>query len=200
MSNRRHAVGRALFPLIIWLAITGCAVLAPKKEIILLPDDFPKELARLETAATDHGSPGAVRADAHLGLARLYADHRNPNINYAKALTELDTYISLVPDKPKNDEVLSWIAVLKKLRETDMEKERITQAMAVLKTELEETKKAAEQLDQANQETKRQLDQVTQDTKKMMEQMEKKNQEMRDVIKQLESLDLQLEQRRRRIR
>jgi hypothetical protein len=70
--------------------------------------------------------PGKLlKASLHLKLAAVYMDHRNPKLNYPRALKEIDTYISM---GSKNDicmyeaknirRVLNWMAESEKtLRE-----------------------------------------------------------------------------------
>src|SRR4030067_3094634 len=79
------------------LAVAGCAqqqlqMHTTLNDIILKPEDFSKEIARLGAIVKRGEQPHHVKA--HLQLAKLYFHHKNPNPDYLLALKEPESYIS----------------------------------------------------------------------------------------------------------
>lgn len=153
--------------LFIWLLITNCAPkhtsLIEKESVfypVLYPQDFPKEIARLEKLVKYHPEP-SIRTMAHLQLVLLYSHYKNPNPDYLRALEELETYMALDPDGGKTEEVQNLLALLREL-------ERVVK-------ENEEMKMSIELLIEQNQRVKK-------------------------TIQELEDLDLQIEEKRRKIK
>jgi hypothetical protein len=106
----------------------GCALTPQPKEV----GDYPGEITDWERVARE--SPELKeRAQANLELARLYRNHRNPHINYAKSRRALETYLLLEPVEGKTDEVLDWLTVFQALDGLQNEKENNLKNVETLK-------------------------------------------------------------------
>jgi outer membrane protein assembly factor BamD (BamD/ComL family) len=107
--------------------------------------EFLQETSRLEKLAREH-SETSVRAQSHLQLAFLYVNHRNPQLNYARALQEMENYFSLTPAKEKGDEAQDWLAVLKEVGKLQSGLERMQKANKSLRDEVAGLKETIEKL------------------------------------------------------
>lgn len=113
----------------------------------LKPRDFPKEIARLEKIAKTH-SDTSVQARAHLQLAMLFLDYKNPAVNYIRALRELEAYISLYPEGGQADEIQTWRALLDKIELLTKENNRIKEENQKMNNIIENMKSLDIQLEQ----------------------------------------------------
>ena len=109
-------------------AAAGCALTPQPKAV----QDLPGEIARLEKVAQESPEP-KERAEANLELARLYRNHRNPQINYEKSRKALEAYLLLEPVEGKTDEVLDWLTVFQALDGLQNEKESNLRNVETLK-------------------------------------------------------------------
>jgi tetratricopeptide (TPR) repeat protein len=172
-------------------------------------EEFSREIVRLEKVAREN-QDRAVRAEAHLQLARLYIDYQNPHRDYRKAGEEFETYLSLAPEEEKEDEIQNWVLVLRKLEKSDKEvaalrakvltltqeksgKEKILgleeRKYQELQGRLEKLQGRIESLERAN----RSLNEANQSLKET-------NEKMKEMIEKLKKLDLQMEEKRKTIR
>jgi len=76
--------------------------------------EFFQETSRLEKLARED-SATSVRAKSHLKLAFLYVNSRNPQLNYSRALQEMESYLSMSPAKAQKDDFQNWFAVLREM-------------------------------------------------------------------------------------
>ncbi len=76
--------------------------------------EFSQETKRLKKLAREDPEV-AVRAESHLLLAFLYLNYRNPQLNYSRALQEMESYLSLVPAEAQTENFQNWLAVLKEV-------------------------------------------------------------------------------------
>ena len=76
--------------------------------------EFSQESTRLGKLAREDPNP-SVRARSHLRLAFLYVNHKNSQLNYNRALQEMESYASLAPAEAKIDEIQNWLAVLREV-------------------------------------------------------------------------------------
>ncbi len=123
MGSIKHQWG-CLFLMLFFIA--GCSLtLADKK--LEGDQEFWEETCRLEKVARDHPD-ASVRARSHLKLAYLYVNYRNPQLNYTRALQEMESYLSLAPEKKQIDEFSNWLAALKEIEklQTGLEKAQKT--------------------------------------------------------------------------
>jgi ribosomal protein S17E len=97
--------------------------------------DFLKETAQLERTARED-SKTSVRAQSHLQLAFLYLDHRNPQLNYPRALQEMESYLSLAPAKTQTDDFQNWLTVLQEIKTLHANLEKVNEANKSLRNEV----------------------------------------------------------------
>ena len=107
--------------------------------------EFFQETSRLEKRAREHPET-SVRAQSHLALAFLYVNYRNPQINYTRALQEMESYFSLTPAKEKTDDVQNWLVVLKEVGKLQTGMERMQKTNKSLRDEVAGLKETIERL------------------------------------------------------
>lgn len=124
--------------------MVGCSLnLAQKK-----PEgerEFLEETCRLEKLARDHPET-SVRAQSHLKLAFLFVNYRNPQLNYTRALQEMESYLSLAPTKGQTDDFKNWLSVLKETEKLQAGLEKAQKANKSLREEVAGLKEAIERL------------------------------------------------------
>ena len=81
-------------------------------------------------------SKASVRAQSHLLLAFLYVNHRNPQLNYNRALQEMESYLSLAPGEAQTDDIQNWLAVLKEVGKLQTTLEKVQKANKSLHDEV----------------------------------------------------------------
>jgi hypothetical protein len=97
--------------------------------------EFSRETFRLEKLAREDPK-ASVRAQSHLLLAFLYVNHRNPQLNYNRALQEMESYLSLPPAEAQTDEFQNWFAVLKEIGKLQTGLEKVQKANKSLRDEV----------------------------------------------------------------
>ena len=107
--------------------------------------EFFQETSRLEKRAREHPET-SVRAQSHLQLAFLYVNYRNPQINYTRALHEMESYFSLAPGKAQTDDVQNWFAVLREVGKLQTSMERMQKVNKSLRDEVAGLKETIEKL------------------------------------------------------
>jgi hypothetical protein len=107
--------------------------------------EFFEETSRLEKRAGEHPKT-SVRAQSHLQLAFLYVNYRNPQINYTRALHEMESYFSVAPGKAQTDDVQNWLAVLKEVGKLQTGMERMQKVNKSLRDEVAGLKETIEKL------------------------------------------------------
>ncbi len=132
MGSRFYPLQSAYIFLLLFF-IVSCSLQELKK-----PEgeqEFSQETNRLERLVREDPK-ASVRTQSHLLLAFLYVNHRNPQLNYSRALQEMESYISLTPGKPKADDVQNWLAVLKEVGKLQTGLERAQKANKSLRDEV----------------------------------------------------------------
>ncbi len=76
--------------------------------------EFLQEISRLKKLAREDPET-SVRAKSHLKLAFLYVNSRNPQLNYSRALQEMESYLSMAPNKVQKDDFQNWLTVLREM-------------------------------------------------------------------------------------
>jgi hypothetical protein len=109
MDSKFHGLQWFCFLLLFFTASCGLVQIVKKPEG---ERTFPQETSRLEKLAQENPE-SSVRAQSHLELASLCVDHRNPQLNYSRKLQEMQSYLSLFPNKPQTVDFLNWLGVLK---------------------------------------------------------------------------------------
>jgi hypothetical protein len=123
--------------------IASCSLQAVKR-----PEggkEFFEETSRLEKRAREHPE-ASVRAQSHLQLAFLYVNHRNPNLNYTRALQEMESYFSLTSGKTQTDDVQDWLAMLREVGKLQTSMERMQKVNKSLRDEVAGLKQTIERL------------------------------------------------------
>jgi peptidoglycan hydrolase CwlO-like protein len=149
-------------------SIFGCSLQAVKKPVE--EKGFSQETSRLEWLAREDPKK-SVRAQSHLQLAYLYVNYRNPQLNYTRALREMENYLSLTSDEAQTDEFQNWFAVLKEVDK--------------LQTNLEKTQKVNKSL----------RDEAT-DLQKVNKSLRDEVTDLKETIEKLKALDRLMEERR----
>jgi hypothetical protein len=142
MDSRFHRLQWGCIFLLLFF-VASCSLQTVKK-----PEgekEFFQETSRLEKRASEHPETSA-RAQSHLQLAFLYVNYRNPNLNYTRALHEMESYFSLVPGKAQTDDVQNWLAVLKEVGKLQTSMERMQKQNKSLRDEVAGLKETIEKL------------------------------------------------------
>jgi len=97
--------------------------------------EFSQEANRLEKLAREDPKASA-RAQSHHLLAFLYVNHRNPQLNYSRALQEMESYLSLAPAEAQTNDFQNWLAVLKEVGKLQTSLEKVQKANKSLRDEV----------------------------------------------------------------
>ena len=98
---------------LLFLFVVGCGLSLELKK----PEgekEFLQEISRLKKLAREDPE-ASVRAKSHLKLGFLYVNSRNPQLDYSRALQEMESYLSMAPDKVQKDDFQNWLAVLREM-------------------------------------------------------------------------------------
>ncbi|MGQ9645158.1 MAG: hypothetical protein ACUVWO_01295 [Thermodesulfobacteriota bacterium] len=131
-----------------WIFLLFFFVVSCSLQTVRKPEgekEFFQETSRLEKRAREHPEV-SVRAQSHLQLAFLFVNHRNPQLNYTRALQEMESYFSLTPAKEKSDDVRNWLAVLREVGRLQASMERMQKANKSLRDEVAGLKETIERL------------------------------------------------------
>jgi outer membrane protein assembly factor BamD (BamD/ComL family) len=139
--------------------------------------EFLQETSRLEKLSREHPET-SVRAQSHLQLAFLYLNSRNPQLDYARALQEMEIYLSLYPDKAQTVDFQNWLAVLRKIDYLHRDRVQIGRESQALQVRIEKLQRNLEKVQEAN--------------KGLRDQVAK----LRETFERLKSLDRQMEEKR----
>jgi hypothetical protein len=139
--------------------------------------EFSQETSRLEKLARDDPAT-SVRAKSHLQLAFLYVNSRNPQLNYSRALQEMECYLSMSPAKAQEDDFQNWLAVLKELDRVRKDNKGIEKKKQELHIQIEKLRISLERVREAN---KNLGDEVT---------------NLQETIEKLKDVDIQMEKKR----
>jgi chromosome segregation ATPase len=150
--------------------------------------EFSQETSRLEKLA--RGDPEtSVRAQSHLQLAFLYVNYRNPQLDYTRALQEMESYLFLVPNQTHRDDVQNWLAVLREMDRVRKDQLNLREKNRDLQTQID---KLLTGLGKAQEANKSLRDEVA--------SLKETNNKMKEAIERLKSLDRQMEEKRRKIK
>jgi len=97
--------------------------------------DFFQETSRLEKLVREHPET-SVRAQSHLRLAFLYVNHRNPQLNYTRALEEMETYLSLASANEQTVDFQNWLTALREIEKLKTNVEKVQKANKNLRDEV----------------------------------------------------------------
>jgi len=136
--------------LLLFFAV-GCSLQGLKK-----PDEekeFLQETCRLERLAHNHPDV-SVRARSHLKLGFLYANYRNPQLNYTRALQEMETYLSLAPAEGQGEDFKNWLAVLREIVKLQKANKGLREEVGDLKETIDKLKSLDRQMEEKRRLTK----------------------------------------------
>lgn len=151
---------------------------------------YAREIVERKNVVQQNSSAAETKK-AHLELAQLYANHKNPQRNYQKAFEHLRTYIAIA-DASINEETLNWMAALKEIDRLSEEIRRLTEEIARAQKELEKSSQATLALQRTNQKLTREEIMLREKNRKL----EESNQKFEKTIEMLKNLDQRLEEKR----
>jgi hypothetical protein len=128
---------------LLFLFVVSCSFQTVKK-----PEgekDFFQETSRIEKLAREDPK-ASVRAQSHLQLAFLYVNYRNPQLNYPRALQEMENYLSLTSARGQTEDFQNWLAVLKEVGKLQTNLEKAQKANKSLRDEITVLKETIERL------------------------------------------------------
>lgn len=186
MGPRFHRLQWGCFLLLLFF-IAGCSLKhgINKREA---DDAFLRETTRLEKVAREHPNP-SVRAKSHLQIALLYVNHKNPRLNYVRALQEMESGLSLSSPEAQTDNVQNWLEILREvdhLRKERMETEKRNQELQV---HIEKLQASLGKIEKANG--------ILRDEVATLKEI---NNKMTETLEKLKSLDSQMEEKRNLIK
>ena len=180
------------------LIFSGCAHLTNSgKDTSAAPDpsvasdQYARKIVELNHVIQLNSDPTEV-IKAHLELAQLYSNHKNPHRNYPKALKHLKAY-SAFEDTTNDDETQNWIAALKEIDRLSKEIAIHNRQIRKLQSQLDKSKKAKLALNKSNRK-------LTSEEIKLREKnrkLEESNQKLQKTIEMLKNLDKRLEEKRK---
>ncbi len=115
--------------------------------------EFSQETCRLERLAHNHPDV-SVRAHSHLKLAFLYVNYRNPQLNYTRALQEMEIYLSLAPAEKQGQDFNNWLAVLKEVGKLQKANKGLREEAGGLKETIDRLKSLDRQMEEKRTLTK----------------------------------------------
>jgi hypothetical protein len=154
-------------------------------------DPYSREIAKLNQLVAKKAKSSAAK-EAHLKLAQLYADHKNHNRNYQKALAHLQAYIRLDKSKP-DEEMIDWLVSLKEIDRLSKKVNAQNLQISQMKKKLAQSKKEKSALTRSNHKLRREEISLRDKTRKL----EESNLKLQKTIEMLKNLDQRLEEKRR---
>jgi len=170
--------------LVPFFLLTSCSL----KYTFQTGEDLSRDTVRLEKMIESYGAV-SVHANVHLQLAWLYANYKNPKMDYKKALGEFETFRSLAPEEAKTDEIQNWLSILRALGRSEKELQQRQERISLLTGE--------------NAERKMELEQQMKKVQKMqgnIEKLRESNARLKKTIEGLETLDLRIENERKTVK
>ncbi|MEJ2098944.1 MAG: hypothetical protein P8X68_03080 [Desulfobacterales bacterium] len=152
----------------------------------LLPREnkYSREIVELKNVVRRNPNAAETKK-AHLELANLYLNHKNPQRNYQEALDHFRAYVATA-DSSINEETLNWMAALKEI-------DRLLEEITQVQKELEKSNQAALAFQRTNQKLTREEILLREKNRKL----EESNQKLEKTIEMLQNLDQRLEEKRK---
>jgi hypothetical protein len=190
---------------VIWMIMILILLVSPGCSLRYIPqsgEEFRRETLRLEEKARNHEDP-EVRAECQLELAYLYLHHRNPLLNYGKALQGFEAYLRFTGADRQTEEIQNWTLALREMERRERETASLKERVAKLVQENEgKTKSLAWQL-KKNQETQAALEKFhaqVDSLERTNRSLKEANDKMKETVEKLKTLDLQMEEKRKAIK
>ena len=154
-------------------------------------DQYTQKIVELNHVIQQNSNPTNVKK-AHLELAQLYSNYKNPRRSYQKALRHLKVY-SASEDSGENGETRNWMAALKEIDRLSKEIATRNKQIRGLQSQFDKSKKAKLALNKSNRK-------LTSEEIKLREKnrkLEESNQKLQKTIEMLKNLDKRLEEKRK---
>ena len=168
--------------------------------------EFFQETSRLEKLVREDPAI-SVRAKSHLRLAFLYLNSQNPQLNYSRALQEMECYLSMSQAKAQKDGLQNWLAVLKELDRVRKGKKRMEEENLDLQTEIEKLRirirKDKKGMEEKNLDLQTQIGKLRIRLEKAQEANKNLSGEianLQEMIEKLKEVDYQIEEKRNLIK
>jgi hypothetical protein len=197
MSKLMSKINPAVFMIVV-LVFSGCAHLTNSgKDTSAAPgpsvagDQYSREIVELNQVVQQNSTPDKSKK-AHLELAQLYSNHKNPRRNYQKAFRHLKAY-SAFEDSAEDDETQNWMSALKEIDRLSKEIATRNKQIRRLLSQLDKSKKAKLAIKKSNHK-------LTSEEIKLREKnrkLEEANQKLQKTIEMLKNLDKRLEEKRK---
>ncbi len=190
---------------VIWMIMILILLVSPSCSLRHIPqsgEEFKRETLRLEEKARSHEDP-EVRAECQLEVAYLYLHHRNPLLNYGKALQGFEAYLRFTGADRQTEEIQNWTLALREMERRERETASLKERVAKLVQENDgKTKSLAWQL-KKNQETQAALEKLhaqVDSLERTNRSLKEANDKMKETVEKLKNLDLQMEEKRKAIK
>ena len=171
--------------------------------------EFFREISRLEKLAREDPAT-SVRAKSHLKLAFLYVNSRNPQLNYSRALQEMESYLSLSPAKAQKEDFQNWLSVLRELDLLGKYRIEMGKQNQRLQAQIDKSQAGLEkvriEMEKQNQNFQAEIDKSQAGLEKVrkanlylrdeMAILKETNNKLIEIIERLKILDQQMEERR----
>jgi chromosome segregation ATPase len=197
MSKLMLKINPAVFMTVV-LVFTGCSHLTNSgKDTSAAPgpsvagEQYSQEIVELNQVVQQNSNPNKSKK-AHLELAQLYSNHKNPRRNYQKALKHLKAY-SAFEDFAEEDETQNWMVALKEIDRLSKAITSRNKQIRRLQSQLDKSKKAKLAIKKSNHK-------LTSEEIKLREKnrkLEESNQKLQKTIEMLKNLDKRLEEKRK---
>ncbi len=154
---------------------------------LLAPEEFPGKITELEDIAENHENP-SVRVQAYYYAALACLHYNNPAPDYAQALRNLDAYMAIDTEHPREKgEIAIWQFVLSQMVTTLQDYEKLQKSYAELRQQYRNTEKNREFLGQQ-----------IEDLAKTIDRQKKEIAGLEDKIKKLDALHAEIEKKKRK--
>jgi len=143
MISKIKMTSRFLLVLFALTVLSNCATM--HKEPAPPAQSPPEDVKPPEEIAQGHPDQSML-AKAHLQMATLYSFYKNPELNYQRALKELEIYLSFNPADGGTDEIQNLLAILRELDRVNEENKKSRQKVNQLSKENKELKASVKEL------------------------------------------------------
>ena len=182
----------------LFFAFSGCSNMTNSGKVTKEPasqpvadDKYSREIKALNQVIGKNLNSTAAK-NAHLKLAHLYFDHKNPRRNYGMALKHLRFYISQ-EQSAVDGEMLNWMSSLKEIDRLSKQIATQHQQIKKMQGQLKQSKKAKLALSRTNRKLTREEIKLREKNRKL----EESNQNLKKTIEMLKNLDQRLEEKRK---
>ena len=128
-------IKRVIIACLLPVVFAACSHVPQRKEPARaeLANNFSQRIAELKEITAGKGDD-KIRARAHKDLALLYYQSENPDVDYEKALKEVEMYIALRPEKAYTSETRDMLGVLRELESYRVKIGELTETIDMLQS------------------------------------------------------------------